>query len=244
MSDHRLCIRDLTVSYNHVPALRRLSVELHCGKCVGLLGPNGAGKSTLLKAVAGLTPVESGEIHLHSHEGGNLARNVAYLPQRGMVDWDFPITVRGMVAMGRFPALGGWKTFGKEDEAMVDEALRMTRVETLSGRQINALSGGQQLRAFLARAYAQQADICLLDEPFTGLDTNSQADLHRILQKMAAAGKLLIVSHHDLKSVPDLFDEVIMLNRDLIAWGPLSEAFTEENIARTYAGKTPEPALR
>jgi manganese/iron transport system ATP-binding protein/manganese/zinc/iron transport system ATP- binding protein len=240
MSNHRLSILDVTVSYDHVPAIQNLNLELRCGCCMGLLGPNGAGKSTLLKAIAGLVAIQSGSIRYHGHARSHIAQSVVYLPQRGVIDWDFPITVRGMVAMGRFSSLGGWRSFGKADAAIVNESLEVTQLHALAGRQINALSGGQQQRAFLARAYAQQAHVCLLDEPFSGLDTNSQNDLRDILRAMVAQGKLLLVSHHDLKTVPDLFDEVVMLNRELIACGQVSSTFTSENIAQTYsrAGQT------
>ncbi len=242
MSHHHLTIRRVTVSYQQVPAVRNLDVDLRCGRCVGLLGPNGAGKSTLLKAIAGLVSLQAGEIKLHGHEPRQ-KRRIAYLPQRGVIDWDFPITVHGMVAMGRFPALGGWKTFTKKDADIVSEALEVTHLTPLAGRQINALSGGQQQRAFLARAYAQQAHVCLLDEPFTGLDTNSQRDLREILRGMAAQGKLLLVSHHDLNTVPELFDEVLMLNRELIAFGDVADVFTPGNIAATYShAQTQAPA--
>ncbi len=241
-SHHHLTIRNITVSYRHVPAILNLSVDLRCGRCVGLLGPNGAGKSTLLKAIAGLMPLQSGEIQLHGHEPRQ-TRSIAYLPQRGLIDWDFPITVRGMVDMGRFPALGGWRTFSDRDAGVVEEALAVTHLTPLANRQINALSGGQQQRAFLARAYAQQSHVCLLDEPFAGLDTNSQKDLREILRGMAAQGKLLLVSHHDLASVPELFDDVLMLNRELVAFGPLGDVFTPDNIARTYSTTPLAPAF-
>ena len=232
-SHHHLTIRNVTVCYQHVPAILDINADLHCGRCVGLLGPNGAGKSTLLKAIAGLVSLQSGEIQLHGHEPRR-TRSIAYLPQRGLIDWDFPITVRGMVAMGRFPDLGGWRNFEKGDSTIVSEALAVTHLTTLANRQINALSGGQQQRAFLARAYAQQSHVCLLDEPFAGLDTNSQKGLREILRGMAAQGKLLLVSHHDLNSVPELFDDVLMLNRELVAFGSVREVFTPAHIARTY----------
>ena len=238
MEHHHLTIEHVTVCYQHVPAVQDLSVDLHCGRCVGLLGPNGAGKSTLLKAIAGLVPLQSGTIQLHGHEPRR-TRSIAYLPQRGLIDWDFPITVRGMVSMGRFPDLGGWRQFEKQDRDIVDEALAVTHLTPLASRQINALSGGQQQRAFLARAYAQQSHVCLLDEPFAGLDTNSQQDLREILRKMGAQGKLLLVSHHDLNSVPELFDDVLMLNRKLIVFGELKESFTPGNIERTYSNGKP-----
>jgi ABC-type Mn2+/Zn2+ transport system ATPase subunit len=233
MSSHRLIIRDLTVSYGRIPAVHHLDLELACGHCIGLLGPNGAGKTTLIKSIAGLCVFETGSVEIHG-PAGRRPGQVAYLPQRGAIDWDFPITVRGMVEMGRFPGLGGWRPFAAEDEAVVTRALEVTHLIPFADRQISALSGGQQQRAFLARAYAQQADFYLLDEPFTGLDTNAQRDLHDILHAMVGEGKLVLASHHDLKSVPDLFDEVILLNSELIAFGPVATAFTPENIARAY----------
>lgn len=236
MSSHRLILKDLTVSYARVPAIHHLNLELECGHCIGLLGPNGAGKTTLLKAIAGLVEIESGKILLghHDHTHDNSGQGIAYLPQRELIDWDFPITVRGMVQMGRFPALGALKSFTEEDRRIVDESLRITRLTDLADRHINALSGGQQQRAFLARAYAQRAHVYLLDEPFTALDQNAQRDLRDILKTMTAEGKLLIISHHDLKSVPELFDHVLLLNGDLVAYGKVADVFTEENIARAY----------
>jgi len=237
MSGHKLTIQDLTVSYSRVPAIHHLNLELKCGQRIGLLGPNGAGKTTLLKAIAGLVELECGEISFcgHTHDDGN--HGIAYLPQREMIDWDFPITVRGMVEMGRFPSLGMWKAFSEEDRAIVEESLRIARLSELADRHINTLSGGQQQRAFLARAYAQQAHVYLLDEPFTALDQNAQRDLEEILKAMTADGKLIIASHHDLKSVPELFDQVILLNGDLVAHGSIAEAFTKENVTRTYSTK-------
>ncbi len=236
-SDHRLLIRDLTVSYHRVPALHHIDLELRCGRCVGLLGPNGAGKTTFLKALAGLVPFETGQVVFggHSHEHPHSDRGIAYLPQRGVVDWDFPLTVRGLVELGRYPALGRWRGFTKADAMIVHEALAATHLADLADRQINALSGGQQQRAFLARSWAQQAHIYLLDEPFNGLDRNAQAHLSALLRRLAADGRLVIVSHHDLKTVSELFDEVILLNGELVAFGPLAEAFTPERIAETFS---------
>ena len=237
MASHRLDIRDLTVSYRGVPALHHVSLELHCGRCVGLLGPNGAGKSTLLKSIARLVPAETGRVHFDAHAHGDSAadRSIAYLPQRSLVDWDFPLTVRGLVEMGRYPALGSYTRFQPEDSRVVEQALHSTRLEPLADRQISALSGGQQQRAFIARAVAQGAHVYLLDEPFTGLDRNAQADLNRLLRMLAEQeGKLVVVSHHDLRTVEELFDDVILLNGELVAYGPVQEVFTPENIARTY----------
>jgi ABC-type Mn2+/Zn2+ transport system ATPase subunit len=237
MASHRLIIENLTVSYRGVPALHHVNLELHCGRCVGLLGPNGAGKSTLLKSIARLTPFETGKIIFDAHEHGpsRADQSIAYLPQRSLVDWDFPLTVRGLVEMGRFPALGGWRRFGADDAAAVHAALDATHLADLGDRQISALSGGQQQRAFLARAVAQGAHVYLLDEPFTGLDRNAQKLLSDLLRRLAAHdGKLVIVSHHDLRTVEQLFDDVIFLNGELVAFGPAAETFTPANIERTY----------
>ncbi|MBV9658934.1 MAG: metal ABC transporter ATP-binding protein [Verrucomicrobia bacterium] len=251
-SSHRLSIKDLTVSYQRVPALHHIDLELRCGKCVALLGPNGAGKTTFLKSLAGLLPFETGTVvfeghehtharhHTHRHQEpsrrGGSERCIAYLPQRSVVDWDFPLTVRGLVEMGRFPALGNWGRFKREDRRIVQEALAATHLQDLADRQISALSGGQQQRAFLARAWAQHAHIYLLDEPFTGLDRNAQTHLGELLRRLSAEeGKLVIVSHHDLKTVPDLFDQVIFLNGELVAFGDVAEVFTPERIAETFS---------
>ncbi|PTY01133.1 manganese ABC transporter ATP-binding protein [Verrucomicrobia bacterium LW23] len=232
---HLLELEDLTVSYNRVPALHHVSLQLRCGSCVGLLGPNGAGKTTLIKAIAGLVPLETGRIRLHGHEVRASARTVAYLPQRGGVDWDFPLTVRGLVEMGRYPALGLFGRFTEEDHRIVDDALRVMRLSDYADRHINALSGGQQQRAFLARSWAQQAHVYLLDEPFNGLDKTAQKDLTDALHRLAADHKLVIVSHHHLETVPDIFDHVVMLNGELVVAGKTSEVFTPERVAETFS---------
>jgi ABC-type Mn2+/Zn2+ transport system ATPase subunit len=235
MAIHRLQIKDLTVSYNRVPALHHINMEIGCGHCVALLGPNGAGKTTFFKTIVGLLRPESGSIAFHGHQAGKKIGDVAYLPQRENVDWDFPITVRGLVEMGCYLRLGWWRKFSAADHASVDAALKAMHLEELASRQISALSGGQQQRAFLARALAQNAHIFLFDEPFAGLDRQSQETLGRTIKEIAAKGNLVIASHHDLKNVPDFFDEVIFLNGELIAHGATSEVFNEENIAKTFS---------
>src|SRR6187401_1450228 len=235
MLSHQLAVSDLTVSYNRIPALHHLGFEVHCGQCVGLLGPNGAGKSTLLKALAGLLPRETGLITFHGHEVSGATQDFAYLPQREAIDWDFPTTVRGLVEMGRYLRTGWWHGFGREDEKAVDEAIAAMQLGPLARRQITALSGGQQQRAFLARALAQQAHVFLLDEPFTGLDKPTQDNLKQLLRELRDQGKLIIASHHDLVSVPEIFDQVLLLNGELIAAGSTRDTFTEANIEKTYS---------
>jgi ABC-type Mn2+/Zn2+ transport system ATPase subunit len=233
---HKLHLEDVTVSYNRIPAVHHLNATLSCGSCVALLGPNGAGKTTLLKAIAGLLPLETGRIECRGHQlESTSGREIAYVPQREAVDWDFPITVRGLVEMGRYPALGKWRRFGTEDETAVEEALHICDLEDLADRQISALSGGQQQRAFLARAWAQKADIYLLDEPFTGLDRNAVEAFAQAMRRLREAGKLIVASHHDLKSVEALFDHILLLNGELVACGPTAEAFTKDNLDRAYA---------
>lgn len=231
----RLLIKDLTVSYNRIPAVHHLSATLDGGSCVGLLGPNGAGKTTLLKAVAGLLKKETGTIQILGKETKTKSGAIAYVPQREAVDWDFPITVRALAEMGRYTALGPWKRFTAADKAIVEEALHVTELEPLADRQIKALSGGQQQRAFLARAWAQQADIYLLDEPMTGLDQNARETFAKAMLRLRQAGKLLIASHHDMTTVSELFDHVLLINGELVACGPTAEIYTEENIRRTFS---------
>jgi ABC-type Mn2+/Zn2+ transport system ATPase subunit len=234
MTTHHLEIKDLTVAYHRVPAVHHVSIDLRCGHCVALLGPNGAGKTTFFKALVGLVPMETGTVVFGGHGKVGADTDIAYLPQRSVIDWDFPITVRGMVEMGRYMRIGSWRRFGKADAQAVDDALRMIGLVDLADRQISALSGGQQQRAFLARSLAQNAHVFLLDEPFTGLDKPAQDLLGETIRNLTAAGNLVIASHHDLKSVPELFDQVIFMNGELIAFGDTRETFNEENIARTY----------
>jgi ABC-type Mn2+/Zn2+ transport system ATPase subunit len=211
-----------------------VSLDLQCGHCVALLGPNGAGKTTFFKALVGVVPKETGAIIFGGHGKVGADTDIAYLPQRSVIDWDFPVTARGMVEMGRYMRLGVWRRFGKADAQAVENALRTIGLTDLAERQISALSGGQQQRAFLARSLAQNAHVFLLDEPFTGLDQTAQNLLGETIRSLAAAGNLVIASHHDLKSVPELFDQVIFLNGELIAFGETGEVFNDENIARTY----------
>lgn len=231
---HELLIENVTVSYRRVKALENISLATSCGNRVALIGPNGAGKSTLLKAIAGLVPRASGTIRWRGTAVKKWSREFAYLPQREEVDWSFPITVRGLVEMGRYPQTGWWRKFSLDDAAAVDRALESLQLSDLQHRQIRELSGGQQQRAFLARALAQEAHVLLLDEPFTGLDRNASNLLGNLLTKLAHEGRLVIASHHDLSTVPRLFDEALVLATKQMAFGPVAEILTHELIARTF----------
>ena len=234
-SSHELRVRDLTVSYNRVPALHHIAFDVPCGQCVALLGPNGAGKSTLLKALAGLLPIETGTIDFHGKPVRGATREFAYLPQREAIDWDFPTDVRGLVEMGRYACTGWLGRYSHEDAAAVNAAIKAMQLEEVESRQVSALSGGQQQRSFLARALAQEAHVFLLDEPFTGLDKPTQDNLKALLRELRDAGKLIVASHHDLANVSEIFDQVLFLNGELLAAGAVGDVFNEENIRRTYS---------
>ncbi|RYD17431.1 MAG: metal ABC transporter ATP-binding protein [Verrucomicrobiaceae bacterium] len=236
---HELVIDQLTVSYRRVLALEDVSLATSCGNRVALIGPNGAGKSTLLKAIAGLVPRDSGTILWRGTAVKKWSREFAYLPQREEVDWSFPITVRGLVEMGRYPQTGWWRRFTPEDTAAVDRALESLALMDLQHRQIRELSGGQQQRTFLARALAQEAHVLLLDEPFTGLDRNASQLLGDLLNKLAHEGRLVIASHHDLNTVPHLFDEALVLATRPLAFGPVGEVLTEQLVGRTFHHPAP-----
>ncbi|MBA3960576.1 MAG: metal ABC transporter ATP-binding protein [Chthoniobacterales bacterium] len=239
---HQLVIKDLTVAYRMVRAIHHLSLTLSCGHRVALLGPNGAGKTSLFKALVGLVPIATGSVNFGGHGTTPAAAEIAYLPQRSAVDWDFPLTVRGLVEMGRYLHLSWWRSFADEDDRAVASALSTIGLNDLADRQISALSGGQQQRAFIARSLAQNAHVFLLDEPFTGLDQPAQELLGETMQQLAEAGNLVIAAHHDLKTVPELFDQVVFLNGELIAFGDTAEVFTDENIARTFNNRVVSPA--
>ena len=233
---HRLEVRDLHVHYGPICAIEDISFATECGHSLALLGPNGAGKSTLLKSIAGLVPSPAGSILWRDAPMIRQRRHeIAYLPQREEVNWDFPLTVRGLIEMGRYPHTGALGRFSKTDLLAVDEALETLGLQELANRHIRELSGGQQQRAFLARAVAQGAHVLLLDEPFSGLDRPASQRLTGLIRQLKEDGHLVIACHHDLKTVAELFDEVLILDHHQIAFGPIAEAFTEAHIQEAYA---------
>lgn len=229
---HVLTVRDLHVHYGPICALKGASFSATCGTRVGVYGPNGAGKSSLLKALAGLLPHALGEMRWNGQAITRSRWEIAYLPQREEANFNFPITVRGVVEMGRFPAIGWFGRFGAEDREAVDEAVERMGLQDLQNRQISALSGGQQQRVFLARAIAQRAHLFLLDEPFTGLDQPSRRDLSELLGTLAVKGRLILMTHHGLEDAGNLFDEVLLLNRSIVAQGKPDEILHDPALRR------------
>lgn len=225
---------DVTVCYGATPAVHHLSAELPCGSLVALMGPNGAGKSTLLRTILGWHRLTTGSITIGGVPCRKVSRRIGYLPQRAAVDWDFPVTVRDVVAMGRYQVLGAFRGFRKEDHAAVEAAITEMGLEWLADRQIAQLSGGQQQRTFLARAVASGADIFLLDEPFAGLDPSSTADLVRRLQTWAKAGRLVVTVVHDLDLARRYFPQALLVRASLIAVGATVEVLNERNLVRAY----------
>ncbi len=234
---HALQVSGLSVDYGKIAALRDVTFEARCGQSLALMGRNGAGKSTLLKALAGLVPYSStrGGIVWRGQPVEKNRREIAYLPQREEVDWNFPITVRGLVEMGRYAHLGAWRRFGTRDLEVVDRALDAMELRSLQDRPICRLSGGQQQRAFIARALAQEAHVLLLDEPFAGLDREAAGMLQRLFQQLTAEGRLVLASHHDLGTVRETFSHALLLNVAPVAYGTAAEVFTEQNVRLAFA---------
>lgn len=193
------------------PALRGVSVRVLCGTCAALVGPNGSGKSTFLKAVAGLLPVASGAIRVHGNPVGACHHRVAYLPQRGEIDWGFPISVERLVLTGRYVHLGWLAWPGRRDREIAAAALDRLGLASLAGQQIGKLSGGQQQRTLLARALAQEADLLLLDEPFNAVDARMQETINDAMLSLRNQGKTLVVATHDLTRLDGAFDAVVRL---------------------------------
>jgi manganese/zinc/iron transport system ATP- binding protein len=230
-------IHDLTVAFDRKPVLWNIDLTIPQGGLVGIIGPNGAGKSTLIKAVMGLLPLSSGYAKLFDQPIDAVRERISYVPQRESVDWDFPASVIDVVLMGRYGKLGLFKRPRKADRDAAMDCLRKVGLESLLHRQISQLSGGQQQRTFLARALAQNADLYFMDEPFAGVDAATESAIIGLLREMTAAQKTVVVVHHDLQSVTDYFDHVIMLNTRLIASGPTESTFTRHNLQEAYGGK-------
>lgn len=232
-----LSIHDLTVAYHRKPVIWDVDLEIPEGKLVAIVGPNGAGKSTLLKACLDLVPRTSGEIMVYGRPYRSQQKSVSYVPQRESVDWDFPVSVLDVVTMGTYGELGWFRPVNRHVRKRAMEALEQVRLSDLADRQISQLSGGQQQRTFLARALAQRAQLYLMDEPFAAVDASTEKAIVQILHTLRDDGKTCVVVHHDLSTVPQYFDHVILLNMRVVAAGPTEEIFNEENLRKTYGGQ-------
>ena len=230
-------IHDVTVAYHRKPVLWDIDLVVPEGQLVAIVGPNGAGKSTLIKAVLGLLPIASGKIEFYGKPYEQQRHLVGYVPQRETVDWDFPVSALDVVTMGTYGRLGWFRRPGAHEKALAQQCLEHVGMADYANRQIRQLSGGQQQRVFLARALAQDAQIYLMDEPFAGVDAATEQAIVTLLQELRSRGKTVIVVHHELQTVRDYFDYVILLNMRLVAAGPVSEVFTTENLQTTYGGR-------
>ena len=235
--DVPLSVRDLTVAYHRKPVLWNVTLDIPNGSLVGLVGPNGAGKSTLLKAIIGMVPKISGAIRIFGKSYAESRASVAYVPQRETVDWDFPATALDVVLMGTYGRLGWFRRAGKLERDAAREALGKMEIEHLAGRQISQLSGGQQQRTFLARALVQNAKLFLMDEPFAAVDAATERAIVTLMKDLQAAGSTIVVVHHDLHTVPEYFDHLVLLNTRLVGAGATRTVFTESNLQKTYGGK-------
>lgn len=232
-----LAVDDLTVAYHRKPVIWDIEFEIPQGSLVGVVGPNGAGKSTLLKAVMDLIPRASGRVSVFGKSYRQNRHRVGYVPQRESVDWDFPVSALDVVTMGLYSKIGWCLPVRRQHRTAALEALGRVGIAELADRQISQLSGGQQQRTFLARALVQDADLYLMDEPFAAVDAATEKAIVRILRGMKADGKTAVVIHHDLQTVPDYFDYVILLNMRVVAHGPVDQIFTPENLHKTYGGR-------
>ncbi|HYN99183.1 MAG TPA: metal ABC transporter ATP-binding protein [Actinomycetota bacterium] len=235
--DWAIQVEDLTVAYDEEAVLWDVDLEVPKGALMAIVGPNGAGKTTLIRSILGLTRTAAGRISIEGRPVKDARGLVGYVPQRGTVDWDFPTTVLDVVTMGRYGALGWLKRPGRREREMSMEALEKVGMQDFVNRHISELSGGQQQRVFLARALAQDASVYLMDEPFQGVDAATEKAIVELLRGFKAQGKTVVCVHHDLQTVEEYFDEVLLLNVRRIASGKVSEVFTPENLRLTYGGR-------
>ncbi|MNS76573.1 High-affinity zinc uptake system ATP-binding protein ZnuC [compost metagenome] len=237
MKECPLIIQNLSVAYQKKPVLRDISFEVPEGQLIGIIGPNGAGKSTLIKAALGLLPRLSGEVLIYGEPYAQQRKRIGYVPQRESIDWDFPTSALDVVMMGRYGHLGWFKRPGREERRLAMECLAKVGMTDYADRQISQLSGGQQQRIFLARALAQDASLYFMDEPFVGVDAATEKAIITLLNELKQQGKTVLVVHHDLNTVKEYFDWVVLLNVSLVAAGPVEQTFTTDLLQLTYGGR-------
>jgi manganese/iron transport system ATP-binding protein len=227
-------VNKLVVNYRGLIAVQDISFSLAPGELVGIIGPNGAGKSTLLRAILGLIPIEKGVVKFYSHPLAKQLKQVAYIPQRSQIDWDYPITVHKVAMMSRIRHTGLFRSFSRSSEMIVKNALERVEMWELRDRPIGELSGGQQQRVFLAQALAQQADLFLFDEPFVGVDKKTEAMLFDIFDELKSQSKILLIVGHELRETSREYDRFLLINKTLIADGTRQQVITTENIQKAY----------
>jgi manganese/zinc/iron transport system ATP- binding protein len=232
-----LSIHDLTVAYNRKPVLWDVEYEAPDRALIAIVGPNGAGKSTLIKAVLGLVPAASGLVEVYGRPVARQRHLIGYVPQRGSVDWDFPVSALEVVAMGLYGRIGWLRPVARRHREAARACLDQVGMADYADRQISQLSGGQQQRVFLARALAQEATLYFMDEPFAGVDAATETAIVDVLRRLKDEGRTVVVVHHDLQSVPEYFEHVLLLNGRVVAAGAVDEAFTPDNLRRTYGGR-------
>ncbi|WP_018923975.1 metal ABC transporter ATP-binding protein [Salsuginibacillus kocurii] len=229
-------VKNLSVTYHGHTALENISFDASPQQLVGIIGPNGAGKSTLIKAMLGMVRKNHGEVTVFGKSISKVRKQIAYVPQRSMIDFDFPVLVEDVVLMGSYPHLKWWKRPGKNERKQALDSLTQVGMIDYRKRQIGELSGGQQQRVFLARALAQGGDILFLDEPFAGIDISSENIIIELLGKLRDEGKTIFVVHHDLSKVDKYFDSLMLLNKTLIGFGEKEKVFQPELVSRAYNG--------
>ena len=229
-------VKNLAASYRKNIVLRDVNFCVQAGTLTGIIGPNGAGKSTLLKTMLTLHPALQGSVKFFGLPFKKAQKRIGYVPQRGSVDWDFPTDVLDVVTMGLYGQIGWLRRPKRLHREKAYSALTQTGMAEYAERQINQLSGGQQQRVFLARALVQDADLYFMDEPLAGVDAATERAIMNILQQLKASGKTVMVVHHDLQTVKDYFDHVLLLNRTVIRHGQTDQVFTKEHLAQTYGG--------
>lgn len=236
-SSYAIEVEHLTVSYHAKPALLDINIKIEKDQLVGVIGPNGAGKSTFIKAILGFVKPDIGTVRINGFNVQKTKGQVAYVPQRGAVDWDFPITVSEVALMGRYQKIPWYSTPQQADKEAALEALKMVRMEEFAERQIGELSGGQQQRVFLARALSQGSDILLLDEPFAGVDAATERAILDVLERAKSAGKTLVVVHHDLSTAAEYFDNLVLIKQRLYAYGPPQVVLNQDLLSKVYEGR-------
>ncbi|NLY62334.1 MAG: metal ABC transporter ATP-binding protein [Erysipelothrix sp.] len=236
-------VKNLSVSYSQDEVVSNVNFTFKNQSLIGIIGPNGAGKSTMIKALLNLIEKDSGTILIDGIDIEKAKAKVAYVAQRNNIDWDFPINVFDTVIMGTYPKVGVFKRPGKKENVLVENALKRVSMWEYRNQQIGELSGGQQQRVFLARALVQEADIYFLDEPFVGVDAKSEAAIVQVLKDLRNDGKIVFVVNHDLGKVEDYFDELILMNREVLDIGTVEEVFTYEKMSHAYGSDIAIPRL-